>query len=64
VADQPRATVMWRKSSHSGVTDCVELARSGLRDSKHPDEPGLECSKAELHAFVNGVKAGELDDLT
>jgi hypothetical protein len=64
VTDQHRHAVAWRKSSYSNIADCVEVADGGLRDSKHPDGQVLHCSRVELHTFVDGVKAGELDDLT
>jgi hypothetical protein len=58
----------WRKSSYSiNSSNCVELASSGsavlVRDSKHPEEGHLAFATAELAAFVDAARAGELDDL-
>jgi hypothetical protein len=64
---------VWRKSSYSNVesggSDCVEVATVGdgrvaLRDSKHPDSGILTIPRAELAAFIAGVKQREFDDLT
>jgi hypothetical protein len=45
-----------------------EIARDGvvvlMRDSKDPDGPWLNFTKAEWAAFLDGVKKGEFDDLT
>jgi hypothetical protein len=55
----------WRKSTFSGVAECVEVANEGpdvrLRDSKDPGGPVLGFTSAEWQAFVLGVKAGEFD---
>jgi hypothetical protein len=61
-------TWTWRKSSYSvNAADCVELADTGaevlLRDSKHPDQGHFAFTRAEITAFVAGVKAGEFDAL-
>jgi hypothetical protein len=58
----------WRKSSYSiNSGNCVEIAVAGsavyIRDSKHPDDGYVALSRAELAAFVDAAKAGELDDL-
>lgn len=60
----------WRKSTASGQSSCLEVARAGdgdgavlLRDSKHPDGPRLRLTPSEWRAFVAGVRAGEFDDL-
>jgi Domain of unknown function (DUF397) len=62
----PRA--IWRKSSfsnvNSGGSDCVEVAhlpndRIALRDSKHPDGGILTITRAEMTAFLKGVKHNE-----
>lgn len=59
----------WRKSRHSGVNgDCVEVARlhSGdvaVRHSKSPDGPAIVYTRAEIRAFLAGVKDGEFDYL-
>jgi hypothetical protein len=61
-------TTNWRKSSYSSAgSDCVELADHGhevlLRDSKDPNQGHFTFTRAEIAAFVAGVKAGEFDDL-
>ncbi|HEX6656705.1 MAG TPA: DUF397 domain-containing protein [Ilumatobacter sp.] len=58
----------WRKSSYSiGSGECVEVASLdadviGVRDSKDPLGPVLRFTRAELHAFVRGVRDGEFDE--
>jgi hypothetical protein len=55
----------WRKSTFSGVADCVEVATSDnevrVRDSKDPRGAVLDFTVAEWQAFVAGAKAGEFD---
>ena len=58
----------WRKAQRSiGNGACVEIApfddMVAMRDSKDPDGPVLVYTPAEWHAFLNGAKAGEFDDL-
>jgi len=59
----------WRKSGRSSAQgNCVETANlSGdavaVRNSRHPDGPALIFTKAEVQAFVEGVKDGDFDDL-
>ena len=61
--------VAWRQSSANGPRDgSVEMARlSGgdfaVRNSRHPDGPALIYTRAEVAALIEGVKAGEFDDL-
>ena len=61
--------VAWRKSRHSNSQGtCVELASLpdgaiALRNSQHPDSPGLIYTRAEIDAFIRGAKDGEFDDL-
>jgi hypothetical protein len=60
----------WRKSRRSGaVGNCVEVAsldtsEIAVRNSRFPDGPALIYTRAELTAFLAGVKDGEFDDLT
>lgn len=55
----------WRTSSHSGSSDCVEVAAlmagMAVRDSKDPGGPVLRFTEAEWRAFVAGVRDGEFD---
>lgn len=59
----------WRKSSASNPTgNCVELAALpdggvAMRNSRHPAGPTLVYTRAEIAAFLTGVRAGEFDDL-
>jgi hypothetical protein len=58
----------WRKAQRSMNNGaCVELARTGglivIRDSKDPAGPVLMYTPAEFHAFLDGAKNGEFDDL-
>jgi uncharacterized protein DUF397 len=57
--------VRWRKSTLSGVENCVEVAFLGdqvlTRDSKDADGPPQVYDRAEWAAFIAGVKAGEFD---
>jgi hypothetical protein len=63
---------VWRKSSRSGIngaTDkCVEVAavdggRIAVRDSKCPDGAVLFLTRAELAAWISGVKNDEFAHL-
>ena len=61
--------VKWTKSSHSNPNgNCVELAQLAdsiiaVRNSRHPSGPALVYTRAEIDAFLIGVKNGEFDDL-
>jgi hypothetical protein len=65
---------VWRTSSYSGGNNggggqCVEVAglpdgRIAVRDSKRPDGAVLCFTRAEVAAWINGVKNDEFDDLT
>lgn len=60
---------IWRKSRHSNPTgNCVEVAELAegciaVRNSRDPGGPALLYSRAEMAAFVHGVKSGEFDDM-
>jgi hypothetical protein len=66
----PRLTgVTWRKSSASNPSgNCVEMAALAdgavaVRNSRHPGGPALVYTRAEIAAFLTGVRNGEFDDL-
>jgi hypothetical protein len=62
--------VTWRKSRKSNPSgNCVEVAALpdgdiAVRNSRHPSGPALVYTRAEISAFLAGVKGGEFDDLT
>lgn len=59
--------VVWQKSRHSAPGgNCVEVAAlpdggAAFRNSRHPKGPALVYTRAELAAFMAGVKDGEFD---
>ncbi|MBA8822911.1 hypothetical protein FHX42_000240 [Saccharopolyspora lacisalsi] len=59
----------WRKSRRSGaIGNCVEVApldggEIAMRNSRHPNGPALVYTRAEVEAFLSGVKDGEFDDV-
>jgi hypothetical protein len=61
--------VAWRKSRASNPDgNCVELAelpdgQIAVRNSRHHDGPALVYTRAEIAAFLSGVRNGEFDDL-
>jgi hypothetical protein len=61
--------VQWRKSTASNPSgNCVEMApladgAVAVRNSRFPDGPVLVYTRAEVTAFLAGVKNGEFDDL-
>jgi hypothetical protein len=67
-ADQLGA-VQWRKSRASNPSgNCVEVATLpggdvAVRNSRHPSGPALVYTRAEVAAFLAGVRDGEFDDL-
>jgi hypothetical protein len=67
----PLAQAQWRTSSFSNGGDaggtCVEVAtlldgRIAVRNSNHPDAGVLFFTRAEMNAWIKGVKASEFDD--
>jgi hypothetical protein len=66
-ADQLHAE--WRKSNWSNPSgNCVEVAalpggEIAVRNSRHPSGPALVYTRAEISAFLAGVKDGQFDDL-
>jgi Domain of unknown function (DUF397) len=72
---EPLAQVQWRMSSFCGGTGtsngggCVEVAalpdgRIAVRNSTQPDAGAVCFTRAEMHAWIQSVKADEFDDLT
>ena len=63
--DGSRADRAWRKSSHSNLSGCVEVAvvdtEVAVRNARHPDSPVLEFTIDEWRAFLDGVRDGEFD---
>jgi hypothetical protein len=59
----------WRKSTSSNPSgNCVELAELAggmvaVRNSRQPSGPVLIYTRAEIAAFIQGVRRGEFDDL-
>lgn len=50
-----------------GLGECIELAVDGqmvlMRDSKNTHGPYLRFTRAELAAFIEGIRRGEFDEL-
>jgi hypothetical protein len=55
----------WRKSTASGVGNCVEVSFADssvlMRHSQSPHGPVLSFSRPEWDAFLTGVRGGEFD---
>jgi Domain of unknown function (DUF397) len=70
VTDPYPTITHWRTSSFSGNNGtCVELATLPdgsivMRNSNHPADGLVLFTRAEMKAWIAGVKAGEFDDLT
>ncbi len=61
---------VWRKSTRSQVSNCVEVALPApgtdmdvvaVRDSKHPDGAVLTFNRRSWLAFLAATKSGEFD---
>jgi hypothetical protein len=67
-SSEPPVT-LWRTSSFSGNNGtCVEIAalpdgHVAVRNSNRPNEGTVLFTRAEMGAWLDGVKAGEFDDL-
>lgn len=63
------AGAVWRKSGRSAPGgNCVELAALpdggvAVRNSRFPSGPALVYTRAEIAAFLCGVKDGEFDGM-
>jgi hypothetical protein len=61
--------VTWQKSSRSNPSgNCVECAALAdgsvaVRNSRDPEGPALIYTKAEIDAFILGVRDGDFDNL-
>jgi uncharacterized protein DUF397 len=66
---EPRPASMWRKSSFSGQNgQCVEVAvladgQIAVRNSNRREAGHMLFARAEMAAWIKGIKAGEFDDL-
>jgi hypothetical protein len=62
-----RPQLDWRKSSFCASNECVEIARQNglvfLRSSVQPRRT-VRYTPQEWQAFVNGLRAGDFDDLS
>jgi hypothetical protein len=70
VTSSDSSVTLWRTSSFSGNNGtCVAVAvlpsgHIAVRNSNHPEEGMVLFTRAEMNAWIQGVKAGEFDDLT
>jgi hypothetical protein len=71
---EPMAEIQWRVSSFCGGTGtsngggCVEAGalpdgRIAVRNGTRPEAGAVLFTRAEMSAWIKGVKAGEFDDL-
>lgn len=69
ISSEALTGAQWRKSRYSGAMgNCVEVAPLAggdiaMRNSRDPQGPALVYTRAEIEAFVAGVKDGEFDDM-
>jgi hypothetical protein len=65
-----RRQVAWQRSTRCGTDSCVEVAKVTessavdevrVRDSKDPQSPELAFGATAWHAFIEGIKNGDLD---
>jgi Domain of unknown function (DUF397) len=65
----PLAGTGWRKSRRSNSQGaCLEMrplagGEIAVRNSRYPDGPMLIYTRAEIQALIEGVKAGDFDQL-
>jgi hypothetical protein len=70
VAVPDLTTARWRTSSFSGNNGtCVQIAalphgHIAVRNSNHPDDGAVLVTRAEINAWINGIKTGEFDNPT
>lgn len=67
LSDVELSAVEWRKSFRSQGTsnNCVEVAHlvdgnRAVRDSKNPGSPAVGLTSDGWHAFISGIKRGEV----
>jgi hypothetical protein len=69
IAADQLVSARWRKSQASNPSgSCVQVAELAdgaiaMRNSRYPSGPALIYTRAEIAAFLAGVKNGEFDDL-
>ena len=60
-------SLAWRVARDCDAGNCVRVAPRAdmivIGDTKNPDGPVLSYSRAEWVAFVDGIRAGDFDDL-
>jgi Domain of unknown function (DUF397) len=66
-SEPPFSILPWRKATKSGVGGCLLVAayngRVAVTDSKNPQSEVLVYTSVEWHAFLDGAKRGEFDDV-
>jgi hypothetical protein len=61
-------TRWWKSGRSSAQGNCVETAKLpggavAVRNSRDPEGPALVFTRAEIHAFLEGVRDGDFDGL-